>query len=203
MKIGIIIGSHRKESQSAKVGHWLATTLKAAEGVNTWLLDLGRSPLPLWDEGVFAGTPEWQVLAPVREELASCDGFVFVVPEWHGMVPSALKNLILLVAGSGELAHKPTLLCAVSASDGGANPIAELRMSSYKNARICYIPEQLIVRKVKAVLNDDAAENDPAIHPYIEQRCRYALGVLVAYARAFIGIRESGKVDRSDYPNGM
>ena len=29
-------------------------------------------------------------------------------------------------------------------------------MSSYKNNRICYIPEQIIVKKVEQVLNEDA-----------------------------------------------
>jgi hypothetical protein len=40
------------------------------------------------------------------------------------------------------------LIIAVSGgAGGGAYPVAELRMSSYKNSRICYLPEHLIVRQ--------------------------------------------------------
>ena len=58
------------------------------------------------------------------------------------------------------LAHKPALIIAVSSSDGGAYPVAELRMSSYKNTRICDISEQIIARHVESVLNDDLAQNN-------------------------------------------
>ncbi len=50
------------------------------------------------------------------------------------------------------------LIVAVSSGAGGAYPVAELRMSSYKNSRICYIPEQIIIRDVENVLNE-AGEN--------------------------------------------
>ncbi len=41
-----------------------------------------------------------------------------IAPEWHGMVPAALKNFFLLWAATGELSHKPALPCAVSAAEG-------------------------------------------------------------------------------------
>ena len=50
MKIGIIVGSHRKDSQSAKVGRFLNGILSSLDNVNSWTLDLGKTPLPLWDE---------------------------------------------------------------------------------------------------------------------------------------------------------
>ena len=75
------------------------------------------------------------------------------------MAPAAIKNFFLCV-GMPELAHKPALACAVSAGEGGAYVIAELRMSSYKNNRVCWLPEHLIARSVKAICNDDATLND-------------------------------------------
>ena len=60
--------------------------------------------------------------------------------------------------------------CAVSASDGGAYVIAELRMSSYKNNRLCWIPEHLIARQVKTLGNEDDALNDPSAHEGFQQR---------------------------------
>ncbi len=63
-------------------------------------------------------------------------------------VPAGLKNFFLMFSRF-ELGHKPAMIVAVSSGDGGAYPVAELRMSSYKNNRICYIPEQLNLRNVE------------------------------------------------------
>ena len=125
-----------------------------------------------------------------------------VAPEWHGQVPSGLKNLFLL-CGKDQMGHKPALIVTVSSGDGGAYPVAELRMSSYKNNRLCYIPEQIIVRHVETVLNDDSAQNDPDPDAYFRDRIRYALGILREYALALRQVRASGVTDTGVYRNGM
>ncbi|MBI5041649.1 MAG: NAD(P)H-dependent oxidoreductase, partial [Gammaproteobacteria bacterium] len=138
----------------------------------------------------------------ISQELSDSDAFVIVSPEWHGQVPAGLKNFFLLW-GKGELAHKPALIVTVSSGDGGSYPVAELRMSSYKNNRICYIPEQVIVRNVEKVLNDDPAMNNEAADTYFRDRIRYALTLLKEYAAALHQVRASGAGDRSVYKNGM
>ncbi len=204
MKIAIICGSSRKQAQSLKVSRFIDRTLQDnALCDQTWLYALTGNPLPLWDEAIWAGDPEWQArLEPLSEQLASSDAFVVVSPEWHGQVPSALKNFFLMW-GKGELAHKPALIVTVSSADGGAYPVAELRMSSYKNNRICYIPEQVIVRHVENVLNDDPAANDPDADAYFRDRMLYALRILKEYAVALKQVRATGVTDLSVYKNGM
>ncbi len=76
-------------------------------------------------------------------------------------------------------------------------------MSSYKNNRICYIPEQIIVRNVEKVLNDDPAHNNAAADDYFRNRIRYALTLLREYAMALSQVRASAASDRSVYKNGM
>lgn len=205
MKTGIISGSHRPQSQSEKMARVIDTRLgDSAWCERRWLLTLADNPLPFWDESVWAGGGAWEEKLPaLREEVQSCDAFVVVTPEWHGMVPSGLKNFFLLWAAGGELAHKPALIVSVSASDNGAYPIAELRMSSYKNSRICYLPEHLIVRNAKRVFNRDASANDPDAHEYLSGRLDYCLDMLGEYASAFQQIRKSGKVSLDTYSNGM
>ena len=203
MKIGIITGSHRRDSQSAKVGRFLSTQLDAKVGVSSWMLDLGKTPLPLWDEDLWNQGPQWSGIPDLKATLDDCDGFVFVAPEWHGMVPAALKNFFLLWAATGELSHKPALPCAVSAGDGGAYVISELRTSSYKNNRLCWIPEQLIARDVKAICNEDSAQNDGQRHDAFAERSRYALDLLLAYATALSSVRDSGLIDHDTFMNGM
>ena len=119
------------------------------------------------------------------------------------MVPSGLKNFFLLWAGGGELAHKPALIVTVSTSEGGAYPVNELRTSSYKNSRLCYLPENLIIRHAAKVFNDDDADNDERSHTYLSARLVYCLELLKEYAIAFKGIRASGKASLATYTNGM
>ena len=202
MKIGIVVGSHRKESESAKVGAYLASVLEEM-GHSPWTLDLGKSPLPMWDEALFSGEGKWSVMADLTEELHASDGFVIVSPEWHGMATSGLKNFFMLCSSTSGLGHKPALITSVSAVDGGAYVVAELRTSSYKNNRLCYIPENLIVRNVGSVLNADASLNDAEAHPYFVDRAAYCLNLLVAYGNAMRQVREGGWVDHETYPNGM
>ena len=205
MKLGIICGSHRHESQSEKVARHIERRLiEEGHCDETWLFSLAGNPLPFWEEAIWEGDPEWQQrMQPISEQLAACDGFVVVSPEWHGMVPAGLKNFFLIWTGGGELAHKPALIVTVSVADGGSYPVAELRMSSYKNNRLCYLPEHLIIRYVDTVFNDDPAENKASAQPYFEARLSYCLNLLREYATAFRGIRASGAASLEDYSSGM
>jgi NAD(P)H-dependent FMN reductase len=205
MKIGIISGSHRPPSQSGKVARYIDNALQA-QGLcdETWLYDLAGNPLPLWDEGIWQGDEQWQnMLSPLSDELKSCDAFVIVCPEWHGMAPAGLKNFFLMWTAGGELAHKPALIVTVSVADGGSFPIAELRMSSYKNSRICYLPEHLIIRYVDTVFNEDPTQNKASAQEYFEERLTYCLEMLQQYGLAFQQIRASGKASVEKYTSGM
>ena len=203
MRIGVIVGSHRKDSQSGKVGHFLSGLISSLDDVSSWTLDLGKTPLPLWDEELWSNGPQWAELPALKAELDACDGFIVIAPEWHGMVPAALKNFFLLWAATGELSHKPALACGVSASDGGAYVISELRMSSYKNNRLCWIPEHLIARQVKNLCNADDALNDPVLHQAFQERAGYALALLVSYADALKTVRAGNLIDHEKFMNGM
>jgi NAD(P)H-dependent FMN reductase len=205
MKIGIICGSNRDKSQSGKISRHIQAELERQELCDeTWLFDLAESPLPLWDEGIWSKQEPWpQLLEPLSEQLLSCDGFVVVSPEWHGMVPAGLKNFFLMWTAGGELAHKPALIVTVSTGNGGSYPVSELRMSSYKNNRICYLPEHLIVRHADKVFNVDEEKNDPRSQAYLGDRLDYCLAMLREYALAFRQIRASGKASLDKHSNGM
>lgn len=205
MKIGIISGSHRQNSQSLKVGTYIQETLGKENACETWLYSLEGNPLPFWDEGVWNGEQKWlDILTPMQEQLASCDALVVITPEWHGQVPAGLKNFFLLF-GKNELADKPALIVSVSSGIGGSYPVAELRMSSYKNSRICYIPEHVIIREVESVLNKEGAEakNNERSDGYIRERLQWSLDILKEYAKALKGVRDSGVTQTDKFGNGM
>ncbi len=202
MKFAIVSGSHRPDSQSGKIARYVSEQLVSQDaGHSTYVLELGKNPLPLWEEGVWRSDPKmtepWQ---PISKEVSACDAAVVIAAEWGGMVPPALKNFFLFAA-DGCLYHKPGLLIGVSGSKNGAYPIAEMRMSSYKNVHLHYIPEHVIVRQAGEMLNGPEAQSpDDA---YTRKRLDYGLRVLVEYAKASKLVRESGVLNRKDFPFGM
>jgi hypothetical protein len=89
----------------------------------------------------------------------------------------------------------------VSAGTGGSYPVTELRISSYKNTRLCYIPDHVIVRNVGQMLHGDnpCEEHDQALRG----RITYSLCLLVEYAKALRLVRASGVIDLKAFPYGM
>lgn len=203
MKICIICGSHREQSQSMKVAEHIRKALLNGICDEAEIINLAGNPLPLWDQGVWEGDEKWTgLLTPIREQLTSSDGFVVISPEWHGQVPAGLKNFFLLFS-KNELGHKPALIVTVSSGTGGSYPVAELRMSSYKNNRLCYIPEQVIVRDVENVLNDDPQQNDERSDSFYRERIDWSLRLLASYATALQSVRDSGLAHHDKFKNGM
>lgn len=93
------------------------------------------------------------------------------------------------------------MLGGISSGIGGAYPISELRASSYKNCRLCYIPEHLIVRNVEKVLNmpEPVSEDDRRIRA----RMDYNLDILLRYAQALKPLRDQIDMSNPDFTNGM
>ena len=200
MKLAIISGSHRKNSESERIGRRLqdrVQTLSLFDSVD--ILSLAGNPLPLWDESIWAGNEDWKArLAPWKQTLQSADALIVISPEWNGMVPPGLKNFFLLF-GAAELGHKPALITTISAGQGGSYPVDELRVSGYKNCRICYLPEHLIIRNVGQVFAGKDTEDDE----HLGKRVDYCLKLLREYSAGLSHVRGSGVIDHKTYRNGM
>ncbi|CAD5109406.1 NADPH-dependent FMN reductase [Zestomonas carbonaria] len=197
LNFAIVAGSSRANSQSSKIARYLRQRLieqgHTREDLSQ-VIDLGQNPLPLWPAE--HGGP-WSQFAEV---LQTADAVIVIAPEWHGMACPAIKNFFLY-ASKTELAHKPGLLVGVSSGVGGAYPISELRASGYKNCRLCYIPEHLIVRHAEKVLNEvEAASEDDA---RLRARIDYDLDILAKYAQALKPVRASIDMSNPAFANGM
>lgn len=204
MKISIISGSHRNPSQSEKIGRYIEALLQQEyDDVEPYLYSLGDNPLPLWDQSIWEQDETWAArLAPLKQQFSESDAFIIIVPEWHGQAPAGLKNFFLMF-NRFELGHKPAYIVAVSSSTGGAYPVAELRMSSYKNNRLCYIPEQLIVRDVEKVFNGNPGDNDQEADSYYKSRLNWGLEILIGYGKALKSMRDTTAVHHDSFGNGM
>jgi hypothetical protein len=171
-------------------------------GQEPQILDLEDLKIPLWEEGFRKGDPPWPELwTPVAKILTDARGLIVVSPEWGGMVPPGLKNLLLLCSAN-EIGHKPGLLVAVSASRGGAYPIAELRTCGYKNNKLCFIPDHLIVRNVGDMLLGEGSSSDD--DRYIRDRLDWTLRVFAVYVEAFDNVRaHADLLTKREYRYGM
>lgn len=193
----LVAGSSRANSQSAKVAEFLRQRLIAqghSSAAHCSLINLGAGPLPLWPSDDSGPWPEY------AEQLKNADALVIVAPEWNGMACPAVKNFFLY-ASKAELAHKPALLVGVSSGIGGAYPISELRASGYKNCRIAYLPEHLIVRQVEVVMNEGPAAGEDDLR--IRARADYALDILGKYAEALKPVRAAIDLSNPAFTNGM
>lgn len=195
LKICLLSASHRAGAQSRRIADHLNTEYLDGKAS---LIDLYESKLPLWEGQTLSGEDE-RVVNDVRASAEAADAFVFIVPEWHGMAPAGLKNF-LLWCNAQQLAHKPVLLVGVSASAGGAFVIAELRGSGYKNSRLLYLPEHLMLRDVTDLW---AGQECLASDAYLGKRTRYALDMLTTYAGALKPLRAQLCAGLTDFPNGM
>jgi len=193
MKITIISGSTRENSQSRQVSNYLAKCLIKCEIENT-ILDLSEKRLPLYDateEG-----PWKNMWGEMSDLLKQSDGFVFVSPEWDGMFSVGIHNLFHYV--DREMADKPVLTIGVSSGSGGRYPLQQMRTMGYKNKRCVVIPESIFYDHITEHLVDGVFTDNR-----ITERTDYALKVLAEYAKALSVVRESGVTDYEKFPNGL
>ena len=202
MKFFVLSGSHRIEAQSLKVANYVKAVLtREHPAAEVYLYSLSGNPLPLWDEAT-GGAPDalWD---PISAELKSADALVVVSPEWNGMSPPGVKNF-LLNCSADEIGHKPGLIVTVSATRGGSYPVAELRMSGYKNNRLAWIPEHMIFHHIEENLNAPDGNADLTKEDaYLRKRLRYALRLLEEYGKALKQVRSSGVIDHKTFRSGL
>jgi len=87
-KIAVIVGSLRKDSLNRKMAKALSKL--APDTIKLEIIEIGD--LPLYNQDLDDVPPAaW---AKFRAEVKSCDGVLFVTPEYNRSVPGVLKNAI-------------------------------------------------------------------------------------------------------------
>lgn len=198
MKLTIVSGSNRQDSNSLKVAKYLSAVAKTQQFTDVEIIDLSKVATTFWNQGVWEGSEEW---APIREltaGLAKSDAFIFVSPEWHGMATPMMKNFLML-CGQNEIGHKPALLVSLSAALGGTYPISELRMTGSKNNHVCFIPDHLIFRNANDLFKVEGEITDEVLHG----RTEYIVKSLSVYAKALAPVREQLLDGMAKYPFGL
>ncbi len=113
-KIGVIVGSLRKESFNLKTAKALMEL--APESLSLELVNI--ADIPMFNQDLEETPPkEWVAL---REKIKSVDGLLFLTPEYNRSVPAVLKNIIDVGSrpyGKNVWTEKPGAV--VSVSTGG------------------------------------------------------------------------------------
>jgi chromate reductase, NAD(P)H dehydrogenase (quinone) len=118
-KIGVVVGSLRKESFNRKMAKVLMKLAPAS--LSMTIIEIGDLPLYNQDseEGGAVAPAEW---VRFRKEIKACDGILFVTPEYNRSIPGVLKNAIDVGSrpyGQSAWEKKPAAVISVSPSAVG------------------------------------------------------------------------------------
>lgn len=115
-KVGIIVGSLRKNSFSQQVADNVAPLFP--EGYETEYVEIGHLPLFNQDFEGDLGTPE--EYKAFRNQIKELDAVLFVTPEYNRSIPAVLKNALDVASrpyGESVWSGKPAAI--ISQSPGG------------------------------------------------------------------------------------
>lgn len=128
MKIGIIIGSIREGRLGEAVAHWVWDAARERGDAEYELIDLKSFGVPLMTAETVPGMAnkqyEHEAVTAWSQAIDSCDGFVFITPEYNHGVPGGFKNAVDSLAG--EWFGKAVAFVSYGA-DGGVRAVEQWR----------------------------------------------------------------------------
>lgn len=112
-KIGVLIGSLRKESFNRKVANTLIKLAPKTLGFE--VIEMGN--LPLYNQDLDEQGPPPDEWTQFRAQIKPCEGLLFVTPEYNRSIPGVLKNAIDVGSrpyGKSVWTKKPSAVISVS-----------------------------------------------------------------------------------------
>ena len=116
LRIGVFVGSLRKDSYNRR----LALALEKLAPRELRFEHIRIDDLPLYNQDFDADYPP--VCRRLKQAVESCDGLIFVTPEYNRSVPGVLKNAIDIASrpyGASAFAGKPAAVCGASVGSIG------------------------------------------------------------------------------------
>ena len=119
LNIPVLLGTNRKQRNSAFVARWLVGEMEKRPEIQTRLFDVTDFHLPYDDygQGLKDNFPEW------RDAIVQADGLVIVTPEYNHGYPGPLKAVLDLLLP--EYIHKAVAFAGVSAGPWGGTRVIE------------------------------------------------------------------------------
>ncbi len=166
----IIVGTNRKNSASKKVALYVQR-LYEEKNEQVQLMDIADLELELIGAGEHLGKA--QPLPPkikkAIDDLTSSEGLIFVVPEYNGGIPGALKTFIDHWNFPATFVSRPVCYVGVSTGVWGAlRPIEHLsQVMAYRNSY--QYPVRVYIREVHKCFNEGYPV-DPMVEKLLRQQ---------------------------------
>jgi NAD(P)H-dependent FMN reductase len=193
-RIGVVLGSSRGGQRlGERVARFALATAKEVPEADFALFDLASYRLPFFDEALAPWeNPDRRPAPNVArwlEDVASADGYLFLVPEYNLAVPAVVKNALDLL--SHEAAAKPAAVLSYSdTSYGGIVAGHELRLVLNK-LEMLPLPKTIPLAHAEQLFDPDgnlAAES--AFARVVAAYLPYILRELAAYAATLRPLRQ-------------
>ena len=156
--IPVILGSIRRNRESAKVAEFAVSCLRKLEGTSTELLDLKEFNLPIMEERLRFRDDAPASALELSARINRADSIVIVTPEYSSGYPGVLKNALDYL--KPECRRKPFGIITVSSAEGGMLCLISLRQVILHMGGVP-IPSMLPVFRVQESF--DAEGKPPAV----------------------------------------
>ena len=167
MKIGVLVGSLRKESFNRKIAHLLMQLAPKSLEMN--IIEIGQ--LPMFNQDDEASPPEAWI--QFRGAIKPMDGFLLVTPEYNRSVPAVLKNALDVGSrpyGENLWNAKPCAIVSASiGSMGGFGANHHLRQSMVFLNMPCLQQPEVYLSFVDKLLNDKGHINNEGTKIFLSQ----------------------------------
>lgn len=158
--IPVMLGSIRRNRESAKVADFAVNWLRRLEGVCTELVDLKELNLPMMEERLRFRDDAPPSVVLFSSKIRKADSILIVTPEYNGGYPGVLKNALEYL--KDEYRHKAFGIITVSAVEtAGILCLVSLRQVVLQMGGLP-IPASLMVAHVKESFDGDGKSLNPA-----------------------------------------
>lgn len=168
-KVWAVAGSLREGSFNRKLLE--AAAALAPEDVEVHVSDL-MSQLPYFNEDLVGDEPA--TVRQLRAEVAAADAVIIATPEYNGLVPGVLKNLLDWIAyplGECALLDKPVAIMGAAGSKvGTARAQFELRHMLVFCRALVVPPPEVLVNFAWQAFDEEGALIDPMYADRIAQQ---------------------------------
>lgn len=192
-RIAIIVGSIREGSLNRKLAQAICGSVP--HSLDCQMLTI--HDLPLYDPDLDRDPP-----APYtrfRQELAACDGVLFVTPEYNRGVPSALKNAIDVGSrpyGRSAWAKKPaTVITASPGAIGGFGCNHQLRQS-------CVFLDMPVMQQPEAYIGGISDEKFGPDGAITDESLAKLIGTIGEAFAAWVQLIHAGRAALQPDPSG-
>ncbi len=157
----IISGTNRPGSRSHQVALFVQK-LYMNQGDSVDLLDLAKLPLNELAEQSY-GKNNSAIWNEAIEKVNAAEGLIFVVPEYNGSFPGALKLFIDHWSYPESFDSRPVCFIGLGGIFGGLRPIEHLQqVMNYRNAYV--FPQRLFLFQIHKLLQDGLIQDQSVLN---------------------------------------